>query len=72
MALTTTDLKRGIIARDVEIARLQAALDEIGRVATSCWMDMQGRLVDDEHRRVHGVLGGIATTAAAALPKITT
>ncbi len=54
--------------RDAEIARLQEALDEIGRVAMSCWMDMQGRLVDDEHRRAHGVLGSIAKAAAATLP----
>lgn len=45
------------------------ALDEIGRLAVACFMDMQGRLTDDEHRRAHGVLSRIAALAATALGK---
>lgn len=47
--------------------RLRLALDNIGRVALACWTDMQGRLEDSEHKRAHGVLGGIVRSAAAAL-----
>jgi hypothetical protein len=54
---------------DTEIARLRNELDEIGRLALGCWMDMQGRLVDDEHRRAHGVLANISVKAALALEK---
>lgn len=50
-----------------ENERLRLALDEIGRVALACWMDMQGRLADDEHRRAHNVLGSIIRQANRAL-----
>jgi hypothetical protein len=49
-------------------AEKDAVLDEIGRLAMACWMDMQGRLVDDEHRRAHRVLRRIAAMAAARNP----
>lgn len=47
--------------------KLRLALDEIGRLAMSCWMDMQGRLVDDEHKHAHRVLQSITITASSAL-----
>ncbi len=47
--------------------RLRLALDDIGRLAVSCWMDMQGRLVDDEHKRAHEALGSISKAASTAL-----
>lgn len=54
----------------IEIDPRDTALDEIGRLAMSCWMDMQGRLADDEHRRAHGVLARIAALAAGAMGKV--
>jgi hypothetical protein len=55
-----------------ENAELQTALDEIGRLALGCWMDMQGRLVDDTHKRAHDVLGSIARRAAVAFTETAT
>jgi hypothetical protein len=52
---------------DLEI-KLTAALDEIGRIAMRCRMDMQGRLADDEHKRAFNVLGRIVATSAEAIP----
>lgn len=51
-----------------ENEKLRAALDEIGRQAMACWMDLQGHLVDDAHRKAHGMLGSIAKVAASVLP----
>jgi len=47
--------------------QLRSALEEIGRAALACWSEMQGRLVDDEHRRAHRALASIAKTASDAL-----
>lgn len=49
--------------------KLIAALDDIGRLAMACRMDMQGRLADDEHKRAFMVLGSIAAQAASAIPE---
>lgn len=54
------------------IIELEAAVDDIGRQALSCWMDMQGRLLDDEHRRAHDVLGFIVKRSAFVLPLAST
>lgn len=49
------------------IAQLEANLDAIGTLARLVWNDMQGRLVDDQHRRAHKALGRIAQQASNAL-----
>jgi len=52
---------------DSEIYRLNKTLEEIGRLAMSCWMDMQGRLADDTHRKAHGVLQKIMEMSATSI-----
>jgi hypothetical protein len=54
------------LTNHVRIAELESKLVEIGRLAMECWIDMQGRLLDDEHRRAHGVLGSIVKQVAAS------
>src|SRR5689334_18387744 len=56
-----------IMENDSEIYRLNKTLEEIGRLAMNCWMDMQGRLVDDTHRKAHGVLQRIVEMAATSI-----
>lgn len=60
------DDQESIVDLTNENARLRATLDEIGRQAMACWMDMQGRLADDEHRRAHRALGAITKAASAS------
>ena len=43
--------------------KLADALLDIYQLAHDCRADMQGRLLDDEHKRVFNVLGGIETRA---------
>jgi hypothetical protein len=59
---------RKAIEDALAVSPAHAALDEIGRLAMACRMDMQGRLLDDQHKRAFDVLGSIVKQAAAALP----
>lgn len=53
--------------RQRAVEALQMALDEIGRLGMSCWMDMQERLQDAEHQRAFKVLGQIVAIASSAI-----
>jgi hypothetical protein len=63
----TIDLMNSEARLKADNDRLRMALDDIGRLALLCWMDMQGRLEDDQHKRAHQVLGNIVKSAADAV-----
>jgi hypothetical protein len=64
--LNMTQDQEAILALTGENQKLKLALDDIGRLAMGCWMDMQGRILDSEHERAHKALGNIAARAADA------
>lgn len=52
--------------------QLAKVLLDIFQLAHDCRSDMQGRLVDDEHKRVFNVLGSIEQRAGEATRDLTT
>ena len=73
-------LRRRLDEKTQTVAALQAELDastdaqklregmvEIYRVANACRNDMQGRLIDDQHKRMFDVLGAIVNTSVLTL-----
>ena len=54
---------QAILSLIAENDRSQAALARSGNLAAMCRQDMQGRLLDDEHRRAFDVLGCIQREA---------